>query len=264
MRLITIPIIIIILFCLLAIFTPVLLLQATEPLDQYVGSIPEIRYTTAEVLADISSFLTKYGTSIEIYDYLIGKKPDNEEYYWEKSNNFLILGKPDDALVALEGAIALDKGNPEYLYKKAVILRSLKRITESNKIYDEIDLLSPGNAKEQVICGDAALDRSNYLKAYENYSEAVRLNPSDSRTWEKRGDVIFSLLTIYTSGEQADDSFKKIDLYSEGITSYENVIKLDPSRTLVIKEKMEKRSDVYTPRTIAELESRYTTYRFLN
>jgi tetratricopeptide (TPR) repeat protein len=258
MRLITIPIIIIIIFCLFALFTPVLLLQAGES-----AIPPDIRNNAAQVLADVSSILGRYDTTIEIYNYQISKIPDSSEYYGKKAYYLQITGRLDEALSALDGAISLNPQNPDYLLRKARILRSQNKGTDSDLIYVRIDNITPKNAQESVFCGDAALDRSKYLLAYDRYSRAVNSDPSDGLTWEKRGDVIFSLLTIQTAGLQADESFKKKDLYSEGIRSYENAIQLKSPRAQEIHSKIEKRSDVYTPKSIKELESRYTQYRYL-
>lgn len=258
MKLITIPIVIIILFCIFAVFTPVLLLQASEPVLS-----PEIRVSGAEVLAEISSFLGRYDSSIELYDYLIGLNPDSAQYYGKKGHLLQITGRPEEALSALDGAIARDKENPDYLLKKARLTRSLKQTDVSGETYARIDQISPKNAQEFVLCGDAALDRGMYLRAYENYSRAVSANPSDGATWEKFGDVIFTLLTIYTGGLDADEKFKEKDLYKEGLQSYENAIRLNPSKENEIRLKLEKRSDSYMPHSIAELESRYTRYRYL-
>lgn len=259
MRLITIPLLIILIFCLFAIFIPVLLLEASETI------VPaDIRNNGAQVMADVSAFLGRYDTTIGVYDYLIRKNPESAPYYGKKAQYLQISGNLQDTLSALDGAIARDPENPEYLLKKARILRLMGKIAESDAIYTKIDAIIPRDSYESVLCGNAALDRSKYLQAYTLFTRAVSENPSDDSTWEKRGDVIFALLTIYTGSMKADESFKNKDLYSEGIQSYENAVRLNASKTYEVEKKIEKRSDSYTPKTIAELESRYTEYKYTN
>ena len=159
MRLITIPIIIIIILILLAIFTPVLLIRVTEPLDEYVDSMPDIRCSAGEILAGISSFLGRYDTTINLYDYLITEKPDLAEYYGKKAYYLHLMGNLEEALSTLDGAIARDPENPDYLLRKARISRSLNKLSEAEEAYEKIDAISPKDAHESVICGDAALDR---------------------------------------------------------------------------------------------------------
>jgi hypothetical protein len=53
------------------------------------------------------------------------------------------------------------------------------------------------------------------------------------------------------------------DLYTEGVTSYTQAMALRPERSSDITTKLEKHSAEYTPRTIRDLEARYTSYRYL-
>lgn len=263
MRLITIPLIILIILLLFAVFTPVLLLQATESIIPANILPADMRVKTAEVLADVSSILGRYDTCIDLYSYLISQNPESGYYYGKKAEYLQKTGKQEELVRVLDSAIARSPDNADYLLRKARITRALHKMSDSNASYERIDQLSPQNSVDFAYSGDAALDRSMYLQAFDRYSESLSVDPSDALTWEKRGDVIFALLTIPTAGLQADESLRSRDLYSEGITSYENAMRLNPSRYQEIKMKLDKRSDIYVPKSIAQLQSRYTQYRYL-
>jgi tetratricopeptide (TPR) repeat protein len=259
MRLITIPIVILILFVIFSIFTPVLLLQASEPI------LPtEMRQTFAQVCADGSSILGRYETCVEVYDYLISKYPEIGHYFEKKSEYLQKLGKLQESVTALDGAIGREPENIEYLLKKARITKSLNKIQESDATYSRIDQIKPKTASGFDYSGDAALDRGMYQQAYNQYTQSLALDSTNAQVWEKRGDVIFALLTIPTAGLNADDELKTQDLYTEGIKSYENAIRLNPGKAVEIQFKLTKRSIDVVPKTIGDLESRYTQYKYLD
>ena len=258
MKLITIPIIILGIVGLLCLFFPVLFLEATEPvLDT------EMRIQAGSFLADFSFEIKRYGTVSEIYDYLINLNPAPAEYYNKKSLALQESGLIDEALTALDGALARDQSNVEYLLRKARMARSIGKIDLSDRTYEEIERIIPTKQSDLAYMGDAALDNKNYLTAYERYTKATIVNPKDADTLEKRGDIIFLLLSLPTASRDADQAIMELNLYDEGIKSYQNALALDPKKAANIKPKLEKRSDIFTPKSIAELQSRYTEYRFV-
>jgi tetratricopeptide (TPR) repeat protein len=265
MRLITIPIIILIIFILFALFTPVLLLEGIENIlpGDVKQNTAEVRQNAANLIIDISSILGRYETCVDLYTYLIERFPDSAAYYGKKALYLHKLGRLEEAVTALDGAIARDPENIDYLLRKARQTKALYRNEESDQTYQQIDQITPKTALNYAYSGDAALDRSNYIQAFDRYTKSLSLDPSDSLIWEKRGDVIFALLTIPTAGLNADEELRNKDLYAEGIKSYENAIRLKPDRMAEITQKMSKRSDLFVPKSIAELESRYTRYRYL-
>lgn len=258
MRLIFIPIIILLIFVILAIFTPVLLLQASEPV------LPkDIRESSAQVLADISGTLGRYETASELFDYLIVLHPGYGPYYGKKSWYLQQSGRTDEALAAMDGAIGFEPENADYMLRKARMLKGAGKTEEAERTYAELIRMTPQDRAGMVHVGDGALDQGDYLKAYEKYTQAVRIDPSDGKTWEKRGDIIFILLTIPTAGLKADPSFVNVSLYDQGIESYQNAMKINRGDTNEIMTKIGKHSDQYTPRSIADLRSRYKEYRYL-
>ncbi len=222
-----------------------------------------LRENVAHLMIDLSSFLGRYEQCIAITDYLIQRYPNNAQYYWKKALYLHTLGRLEDAIPVLDEAIARDPNNIEYLLKKARISQAIYRFDESNQTYEKISQIAPRDALQYAYAGDAALDQGKYGEAFDRYTKSLELAPSDPLIWEKRGDVIFALLTIPTAGQRVNEQVRNMDLYSEGMKSYENAIRLRPEREREIEQKMSKRSDEYTPRTIKELESRYTQYRYL-
>ena len=258
MKLITIPIIIIGIIGLLCLFFPVLFLEATEPvLDS------ELRIRTGLFFADFSLVIGRYDTVSDIYDYIISLNPDPAEYYNKKSLALQETGRIDEALIALDAALARENSNVEYLLRKARMARSIGNNVLSDRTYEEIELIIPAKQSDLVYMGDAALDNKHYLNAYERYTKATIVNPKDADTLEKRGDIIFLLLSLPTASRDADPAIVDKNLYDEGIKSYQNALALDPTKAGDINPKLEKRSDIFTPKSIAELKSRYTEYRFV-
>ena len=265
MRLITIPIVILIIFILFSIITPVLLLEGIENIlpDDIKENTSDLRKNFTHFLIDISSILSRYDTCVSLYDHLIIRFPFNAEYYGKKALNLHKLGKLEETLASLDEALEYDPENLEYLLRKTRLSKALYRNDESDLTYKKINLITPQTAVEFALSGDAALDQSKYTLALEMYTNSLEHDSTDPLVWEKRGDVIFALLTIPTAGLPADKNLKNQDLYTEGIRSYENAIRLNPEISQEIKLKMNKRSDVFIPQSIAELESRYTHYRYL-
>ena len=258
MKIITIPIIIIGIIGLLCLFFPVLFLEATEPvLDS------EMRIQAGLFLAEFSLEIRRYDTVSDIYDYLISLNPAPADYYNKKSMALQKSGRIDEALIALDAALARDPHNVEYLLRKARMARSIGNNDISDRTYEEIEQIIPARQSDLVYMGDAALDKNHYLNAYERYTKATIVNPKDADTLEKRGDIIFLLLSLPTASRDADQALIDLNLYDEGIKSYQNALALDPKKAADINSKLEKRSDIFTPKSIAELKSRYTEYRFV-
>jgi tetratricopeptide (TPR) repeat protein len=265
MRLITIPVIILVIFIILSIATPVLLLEGIEgllPADVRENT-SGMRENFALLLSDISSVFGRYDTCVDLYDYLISRFPAKSDYYGKKALNLQKLGRLEETITTLDMALALEPEDINYLLRKARLSKALYRNDESDRTYKQINQLTPKNAIEYALSGDASLDQGKYTKALEMYTESLARDPENSLVWEKRGDVIFALLTIPTAGLPADQNLKSQDLFAEGTKSYENAIRLNPEKALDIKLKMSKKSDVFIPQSIAELESRYTHYRYL-
>jgi len=58
---------------------------------------------------------------------------EDSRFFLTRADVFLKMGMPDKALSDLEKAISLDSYNPEFYYKKAIILRQLDRFDDAKK-----------------------------------------------------------------------------------------------------------------------------------
>lgn len=259
MRLAFITLIVICVLCLFIIINPVLFIKATEPVLN-----SEIRENIGVLLTNFAVFTGRYGTAADISDYLISLNPYLPKFYVEKAKYLEKSGKLSEAIIIINEAVKMEPENINYLLMKARLYRSTGQVTISEIVYQQMEKIVPETQQDLVLSGDAALERGNYVTAYRRYTEAAIKNPSDGKTHEKRGDVIFALLTVPTAGLTTDENFRNLDLYSEGIKSYKAALFLIPDRKSEINEKIDKRSNLYVPKSINELQSRYTQYKYLN
>jgi predicted Zn-dependent protease len=258
MRLFSLTIIVVIAALILVILLPVPSLQISSSVlsdsqQQQVGG----------ALSGISLFLGMPVSSAAVYEFLISKNPESSDLYRLRSDSQLAAHDTRGALDSLDTAIAKSQGNPLLLNKKARILIQNGKAAEAEKILDQIVKLKTDNPEYLSVIADITLEKALYPEAFDRYSALLALRPGDGLTYEKRSDVIFALLTIPTASFNASSSLKKQDLYAEGIQGYQRAIQLQPGRSAIIKAKMAKRSDEYTPKSIEELEARYQQFRYL-
>lgn len=258
MRLGTITLLVLLLLLALILLFPALFLESTATI------IPEeYQKGVGDTLAGISMMTGRPMTAVSVYDLYIMQGKGTPEVYQKKSEALIAAGDYAGALAALEQVIASDPENIILLNTKARLLIREGRVVEAESVYDRILGIKTDMPSYLTIIGDITLKRSLYLDAYRYYTRVLELDPGDGLTWEKRSDVIFALLTIPTAGASAPGTLKTQDLYTEGITGYENAISLLPDRKEAIRTKIEKRSSEYVAKTIQELQDRYQEFRYL-
>lgn len=261
MKLLHILLLLISFLVLITILLPGIIFDATGKIEQ----IPEkVHQNFGQSLAGVEALLGLNGNAIQLYDRLLVKDPENRLYYAKKGELEFISGDYPQALTSYNTAISYDPENPDYLWKKARILQHLGNDKEASDLYDQILSLKKSDSASLTILGDIAVDRGKYLKALSYYDQSLAKDPSDGLTWEKRGDVIFVLLTIPTAGVDADPQLREENLYQQGYTSYQDAKKLNPSRDQIITEKMNSRSTEYTPQSIRELQNRYQQFKYIS
>lgn len=258
MRLFSLTLVFLLVTLIIIILFPALFLEATKTIlsdsqQQQIGG----------ELARISLIIGRPATSSAVYDLLIIKNPESADLYRLKSESLLADNNIPAALTSLDAAIARDPENPVLLNKKARILIRNGRMNEAEIILDRIIAIKTDNPDYLSEIAGVTLEKALYPEALDRYTRLLTLKPDDGLIYEKRSDVIFALLTIPTAGLNASSELRKQDLYSEGIQGYQRAIMLMPDRSASITAKMNKRSDEYVPRTIEELQSRYTQFRYL-
>lgn len=258
MRLITITLLVIGALILLILLVPVVFLQATA---QYLQD--PYQQTAGEVLAGFSSTIGRPMTAVEVYDFLISRHPDSSEYYRLKSEALFTAGDEKGALESLDAALARDPQNVIMLDKKARLLIRAGKNTDADAVFTTILLIPTDNPDYLSVIADIALEKNQYVTAFDRYTSLLGIRPGNGLTWEKRSDVIFALLTIPTAAVGVSESLRNKDLYSEGVTGYEKALSINPDRAEIIQTKIAKRSGEYVPRSIRELDERYSTFRYL-
>ncbi len=258
MRLTHLTGIVLVVLLLLILLLPAVFLESTKTV------IPEeYQPPIGSILSSVAMMTARPMTAVAVYDFFINQGKGTPDLYLQKSEALYQAGDIPGSIASLDQVLTQDPENPVLLIKKARMLLRIEKPAEADAAFSRVLSIQTDNPVYLSAIGDIALERAQYLKAYDQYSRSVSINPGDGMTWEKRSDVIFALLTIPTAGASASKALKSLNLYQEGIKGYENALSLRPDRAGTIKTKMEKRSAEYVAKTINELEGRYVQFRYL-
>ena len=266
MRLTTFTLLVLVALFLLIFLFPAVFLEATssDKVPVQIRLQDPYQQTVGEFFAGISMATGRPLTAVEVYDFLITRHPESSELYRQKFEALLQAGDEEGALSSLNAAIARDPQNPLLLIKKVRILAKTGKKADAESIYTTILSIQTENPAYISAIADIALEKNQYVNAFDRYTLLLNTNPKEGLIWEKRSDVIFALLTIPTAGAGASETLRKTDLYTEGIAGYQKALTLNPERSSTIGTKIAKRSEEYIPKTIQELEERYQQYRYLS
>lgn len=123
----------------------------------------------------------------------ISREPNDYRLYYERGSRYFDLRKYDKALADLNKASAL---NPRFLpsYKlKARIYEHLGDLFNAQYEYNKALSFSKGDFDLYFDRGRAEEFRGLFLFAINNYTEAIKLRPSDPRGYVARAKVYFRL-----------------------------------------------------------------------
>ena len=183
--------------------------------------------------------------------------------------NFGELGRPDEALDALDHAIRLDPEHAEAHYNRGTILAELGRSDEGLDALDHAIRLDPEHAEAHYDRGTilAALGRSD--EALEALDHAIRLNPDDAGTHYNRGWILGELGRLDEALDALDHAIRldpehaeahynrgtilaELGRSDEALDAYNHAIRLDPddAQARALRDEIRKhlgRHQVYTP-----------------
>jgi protein O-GlcNAc transferase len=96
------------------------------------------------------------------------------------------LGRPNEAIQALENAIKINPKNSVPLVNKANILLDQKRAVEAAEVFGMLVRLNPKNHEFQRLLGTAYVQMGELQKAVIRFETALRLKPDDIASWIDR------------------------------------------------------------------------------
>jgi tetratricopeptide (TPR) repeat protein len=265
MRLISVTLLFLAFVLILILLFPVLFLESTASIlpDQYQQSIDQYQQGIGYFLAGFAMATERPRTAADVYEFLITKHSESADLFRLKGDALVQAGDDPGALDAYNAALTRDPQNPSLMIKKARTHIRMNKKDEADLVFHQILAIQTDNPEYISVIADIALEKAQYLEAFNRYNLIISQGKGSGQTYEKRSDVIFALLTIPTVHGGASESLKSTDLYAEGMQGYERAISLNPERAITIRLKMEKRFQEMVPRTINELEGRYQNYRYL-
>ena len=121
----------------------------------------------------------KHAAAIDSLELAIAANPSYAPAFSRKSSSLREINRLDEALVAAEQAIALQKDNPIHYNTKGNILSSLKRYPEAIAAYDQAIKISPRSSfyRSRAI---TYLESEQPELALADYNQAVEIDPKSS------------------------------------------------------------------------------------
>jgi tetratricopeptide (TPR) repeat protein len=107
----------------------------------------------------------------------------------------------------------------------AAVLEAIRR-SAAKLQNDEIKVHNIGVQYKEL--GDKARDAKNYNDAFENYNQAIELNPNDGVAYNQRGKLYQILSKKFLDEKNYDEAKKHVDKAIEDYTEY---IRIDPTST---------------------------------
>lgn len=137
--------------------------------------------------------------------------PDDTEIHLNRANVLRMLGRNQEALAGFERVLAARPDWPQVLNNKGSILQDLHRPLEALAAYDRALALRPGVSAVINNRGSALMDLKRGAQALAAFDEALGLAPNDAVVWTNRGNAL-----------------RLLGRHSEALTSYDRALVLAP------------------------------------
>lgn len=129
--------------------------------------------------ANIFCFLGKNSEALDDLNkaFELGLPKDCSFYYLNKSENYKILGDPENALKEIENAIAIDPNTLILLAEKAIILNKLGKNDEAKECCEKVILSKPTKPFDLNHTAYALYKIGEYTRALEFAERAFQIDP---------------------------------------------------------------------------------------
>ncbi|MGL1885009.1 MAG: tetratricopeptide repeat protein [Reichenbachiella sp.] len=150
---------------------------------------------------------------------------NNSKLHTSEGWDLVGLGELDQALKEFNMAIEFYNGDADSFVGRANVLMKLGRLDDAEKDVEQALLLAPNQSDMFYLAGNIYFKMKNYIKATNNYSNAIRYNDSSDipvdlvNCYYNRGNAYFSS-EMYRSA--VNDFTKVIELKENYMQAYHN------------------------------------------
>jgi tetratricopeptide (TPR) repeat protein len=196
------------------------------------------------------NYLLNLGTALEqqglqeealkTFDKAVQIRPDDAELWTRLANVFVVLKRPDPAILSYEHALKL---NPRYwyaVYNYAVLLLQSMRFEEALINLNLCDELQPNHAATLNHRGKALHDLSRYEEALSDSRQAQTLDPASAEICTVIGKCL-----------------QKLGRHAEAIESFDRALDLQPNFVTALNDK------AFTLGEIQRFDEALLLYRFV-
>jgi len=195
----------------------------------------------------------------------IQTEPNNHEYYYLRSNEWLKINNLDYALKDISVALDLSTENAVYNYKKAELLmeRDSADAKTAQKLYEKAIKLEPNFEDALLKLGKLYLARQEYENALGVFDKLIAIDMNNARAYfykgmafkennfKERAKEMF-LKTVETDNSYYDGYMQLGELYADSDPKlanqfYDNALRIDP----------ESDETLYAKGFLAQKESRF-------
>jgi tetratricopeptide (TPR) repeat protein len=167
---------------------------------------------------DLASSLEKCGNvddAVVEYEKALSSRPDSTTQMKANCNLASIIaqrGRPAEALVYYNRALALSPNDEYTLLNKGSALIFLQRFDEAEQLFQRVIKISPKNIDAYVNIGTVLYSQGKYQEAADVYTKALRLAPKSGITHRYLGYALREMGNI----EKARQEFEIADMLQPG------------------------------------------------
>ena len=167
-----------------------------SPTTSSSPSAPSLQSTNPTALFNYANQLMNekaYQTALQFYDRAITLKSDYAEAYAGRCEALNQLGRPEDATVACNDALAYEPDSIEAMWSKGNALLLQDRTYEALKVYEDVTYFQPSFAPGWVKRGVALQQLGRSAEAIYVLEQAIALQRSSAEAWSTRGEALLNL-----------------------------------------------------------------------
>jgi predicted O-linked N-acetylglucosamine transferase (SPINDLY family) len=150
--------------------------------------------------------------AVELYEGLIGRKPDDAEAHYKRANALNMLGRFEAAVAGYDRAVALKPDYANAYCNRGTVLERLGRWEEALASYERTLELNPADALTYYNRGSVLKELKRLEEALASYDRAIGLRSDYVEAHFNRGNVLQALRQ-----------------YQAAVGSYERVLELKPA-----------------------------------
>lgn len=136
----------------------------------------------------------------------LGLRPDQPQLLGNLGTALLERGRFDEALIALDKAIALDANHPSAHFNRGLVLLQMKRAEDAVSSFDRHLALQPQQIPALISRGNARVELGRYEEALQDLDQVLRLDADNLEGLFNRGNVLRHLRRL----DEARSSYERL------------------------------------------------------